>query len=265
MDQKNPYRLEPIPRMRRFSIDAGYMGRRRHIIHGLMEVDVTQARALIRQHKEKTGESLSFTAFIVACLSKAIQSNPHLHAYRDWRNRLVIFEDVNVNVMVEVEMDGRLVPMPRILQSVNRKSLLEIHKEIRHTKGSPQQSAESKFMRWFLYLPAFLRRFFYMIVMRFPQKLRNYSTSVLVTSVGMFGRGGGWGIPFPNFTLTVTVGGIVKKPGVHQDQIAIREYLDLTISVDHDIVDGAPAARFANRFRELLESGYGLESIENPD
>ena len=39
---------------------------------------------------------------------------------------------------------------------------------------------------------------------------------------------------------------------------AIREYLSLTISVDHDLVDGAPAARFTGRLKELIESGYGL-------
>jgi pyruvate/2-oxoglutarate dehydrogenase complex dihydrolipoamide acyltransferase (E2) component len=82
----------------------------------------------------------------------------------------------------------------------------------------------------------------------------------MVTAVGMFGRGGGWGIPVSNFTLTVTVGGIVKKPGVFDGEIAIREYLDLTLSIDHDIVDGAPAARFVQRFRELLESGEELDS-----
>lgn len=41
-------------------------------------------------------------------------------------------------------------------------------------------------------------------------------------------------------------------------QIAIPEYLSLTISVDHDIIDGAPAARFAQRLKDLIESGYGL-------
>jgi pyruvate/2-oxoglutarate dehydrogenase complex dihydrolipoamide acyltransferase (E2) component len=82
----------------------------------------------------------------------------------------------------------------------------------------------------------------------------------------MFGKSGGWGIGFlPVHTLGLTVGGITQKPGLHEGQIEVREYLNLTISFDHDIVDGAPAARFANRFRELLESGYGLESIENPD
>jgi pyruvate/2-oxoglutarate dehydrogenase complex dihydrolipoamide acyltransferase (E2) component len=57
----------------------------------------------------------------------------------------------------------------------------------------------------------------------------------------------------------LTVGGLTQKPGVVDGQIAIREYLDLTISFDHDIVDGAPAARFSQKLKGLIESGYGLE------
>jgi pyruvate/2-oxoglutarate dehydrogenase complex dihydrolipoamide acyltransferase (E2) component len=65
----------------------------------------------------------------------------------------------------------------------------------------------------------------------------------------------------PNFTLTVAVGGIAQKPGVHEGEIAIREYLDLTVSIDHDVVDGAPAARFVQSLRSLLEAGYGLTDL----
>jgi pyruvate/2-oxoglutarate dehydrogenase complex dihydrolipoamide acyltransferase (E2) component len=76
----------------------------------------------------------------------------------------------------------------------------------------------------------------------------------------MFGQSSGWGIGFlPMHTLGLTVGGIAEKPGVIDGQIAIREYLDLTITFDHDIVDGAPAARFAQRFKEMIESGRTLD------
>ena len=51
---------------------------------------------------------------------------------------------------------------------------------------------------------------------------------------------------------------IAEKPGVVNGTIAIRDYLSLTISFDHDIVDGAPAARFTERLKDLIESGYGL-------
>ncbi len=82
-----------------------------------------------------------------------------------------------------------------------------------------------------------------------------------MTAVGMFGGGSGWGIPIPAPTLLVTVGGIGEKPGVVAGQIAVREYLSLTVSFDHEIVDGAPAARFTRRLKELIEQGYGLDDI----
>jgi pyruvate/2-oxoglutarate dehydrogenase complex dihydrolipoamide acyltransferase (E2) component len=75
----------------------------------------------------------------------------------------------------------------------------------------------------------------------------------------MFGKSAGWGVIFlPHHTLGVTVGGLAQKPGVFEGQIAIREYLSLTLSFDHDIVDGAPAARFARDFTALLENPKNL-------
>ena len=63
-----------------------------------------------------------------------------------------------------------------------------------------------------------------------------------------------------NFTLTVTLGGIAEKPGVVDGRIQIQECLYMTLSFDHDIIDGAPAARFTQRLKELIESGYGLNA-----
>jgi pyruvate/2-oxoglutarate dehydrogenase complex dihydrolipoamide acyltransferase (E2) component len=76
----------------------------------------------------------------------------------------------------------------------------------------------------------------------------------------MFGKGAGWGMPITNYTLQITVGGIAEKPWVVDGRIEVREALSLTVSVDHDVVDGAPLARFVQRFKELIESGYGLIS-----
>jgi pyruvate/2-oxoglutarate dehydrogenase complex dihydrolipoamide acyltransferase (E2) component len=58
--------------------------------------------------------------------------------------------------------------------------------------------------------------------------------------------------------ILVIVGGITKKPGVLDDTIQIREYLHITVTVDHAIVDGSPLVRFIGRLTELLESAYGL-------
>lgn len=253
------YEVASFPKMRRFALDAGYFGRRRHIVHALTEVDVTSARQLMRRAKAESGQSLSFTAFVVLCLGKAVESNRVMQAYLNWRKRLVIHHDVNVNVMIELDVDGRKVPLPRVLQAVNRKSYLEIHEEIRRVKARPELIRELRQLRWFLALPAFGRRLFAWVAMRIPQLLRSQSSSVLVTAVGMFGDGGGWGIPFPSFTLTLTLGGISEKPVVREGEIVAREILDLTVSIDHDVVDGAPAARFVGELKSLIEEGYGLD------
>lgn len=234
-------------------------------MHGLIEVDVTDARELIRQYEQASGEKLSFTAFIIHCLGKAVEEHPHLHAYRDWLGRLVIFDDVNVISMVEILTGERRIPIPHVFKDTNHKSLLEIHEEMREVQRRPQATEAARFMPWFLHAPAILRRAFYWMVLRFPSSFRDESSSVIVTAVGMFGQGGGWAITMPNFTLSVAVGGIAAKPGIHLGEIAVREYLDLTVSIDHDIVDGAPAARFVNAFRSLLEASYGLKEFDRRD
>ena len=116
-------------------------------------------------------------------------------------------------------------------------------------------------LRWFARMPGFVRRIFYFAVFHNPFWLRRVFGTVGVTAVGMFGQGGGWGIPFLMHSLEITLGGIARKPGVVQDCITIRDYLNITVSFDHDVIDGAPAARFASTFKELIESGYGLSRL----
>ncbi len=257
------YQTEPIPRSRRFAFDAGYLGRRSHIIHGLLEVDVSKAKEVFRAYEQTTGDKLSFTAFIINCLAEAVQNNPHLHAYRDWHDRLVMFDDVNINAMFEVTMSGKKVPIPHNFKAVNKRSFLELNEELRAIQNEPLQSREVEFMRYFLALPGFLRHLFYRIVIRFPHTLRAYSSPIMVTAVGMFGQGNAWGLPMAHFTTTLTLGTINKKPMVVNDQICIREVLHLTVSINHDIVDGAPATRFVNQLRLLIENAHDLGDFIN--
>jgi pyruvate/2-oxoglutarate dehydrogenase complex dihydrolipoamide acyltransferase (E2) component len=95
-------------------------------------------------------------------------------------------------------------------------------------------------------------------VMRHPHWVKRFGGTVGISSVGMFGPGGGWGIPIAPPTLMVTVGGIATKPRYIDGNLEPRELLDLTISVDHAIVDGAPAARFARRLTNLVQQADGL-------
>jgi pyruvate/2-oxoglutarate dehydrogenase complex dihydrolipoamide acyltransferase (E2) component len=255
------YQTIPFPRIRSLMVDGGRMGRQRHIVHGLLEMDVTLARQAIRTHKARSGEALSFTAFVMACLGRAVEMNKQMHAYRNWRNQLVIFDEVDVNTLFEVEVEGRQLIRPHIIRAVNKKTFREIHEEIRAFQATHETSRESKFIGWFVLLPGFIRRLCLWLLAKNPILLKEYAGTILMTAVGMFGTGGGWGIPVPNHTLQITLGGIAEKPGVVDGRIEIREYLSVTISIDHDIIDGAPAARFAQRLKTLIESGDSLGEL----
>ncbi len=258
------YQTLPYPRSRRLVIDAMRAGSRKHMIHGLVEFDVTRPRALLRAHKERTGESLSFTAFVLHCVGRAVAEDRMVHAVRDWRGRLVLFDDVDVNTIIEIELEDRRFPLAYVVRGVNRRSVRQLHDEIRHVQQNPDRShgeGTFKLMHWYVRLPGFLRGLAYRILPLKPRWFKGVAGTVQVTAVGMFGEGGGWGIPVPLYTLNITLGGIATKPGIVDGRIEPREFLAVTLSFDHVIVDGAPAARFVDRLKGLIEGGQGLEDL----
>ena len=255
------YTVIPFPKVRHVYVDTLHLGQRKHTVHGLIEVDVTQARQFIREHRSRTGETLSFTAFVLTCLGRAIEANKHMHAYRNWRNQLVLFDEVDVTTMFEIEVNGKKLPLAHVIRAVNRRSCRDIHDEIRGLQAERRRDTSlpyARLMALYPLVPAFVRRFLFGLLLKSPHLMKERIGTVILTAVGMFGQGSGWAITQPIYTLGIALGGIGQKPGVVEGRIEIREYLSLTVSFDHDIVDGAPAARFTQRLKELIESGYGL-------
>jgi len=252
-------RIEPFSPRRRGTVDYMRRAGRRSNVHGLVEIDVTEARRRIRAVEEETGEQLSFTAFVVFCLADTIDEQPHIQAYRDWRGRVHHFDDVDVNVLIETTVDGERVGVPHVVRAANRRSLRSIHGEIRAVRKAPETTRQSRWESMALRLPGIVRRQIWRLPQWFPRRWKALAGTVAVTSVGMFGSGGGWGISPTNYTLQLTVGGIVRKPGVVDGEVSPREHLHLTATFDHDVVDGAPAARFVQRLKERIEDAHGLE------
>ena len=251
-------RIEPFPSRRRGTVDYMRTAGRRSNVHGLVEFDVTEARQRIRTVEEETGEQLSFTAFVVCCLARAIDDHPRINAYRDWRGRVHVFDDVDVNVLVETTVDGERIGVPHVVRGANERSLRSIHDEIRTAQASPDPTALSRLETLAFRLPGFVRRLVWRLPQWFPRRWKDTAGTVAVSSVGMFGRGGGWAVSPTNYTLQVTVGGISRKPRLVDGELATREFLDLTVTFDHDVVDGAPAARFVRRLRDLVEDAHGV-------
>lgn len=113
-----------------------------------------------------------------------------------------------------------------------------------------------------VWMPGPLRSLGYRIFMRNPVRKHEMMGTIVVTAVGMFGESGGWPLPIPNMhPLAAAVGGISRRPFYSGEggELQPRAILDLTLMFDHDVVDGAPAARFSARLIELMESAHGLE------
>ncbi|MFC1919789.1 2-oxo acid dehydrogenase subunit E2 [Chloroflexota bacterium] len=253
------YNETSFPKARLPVVDSLKQSRYMDTVHSLMEADVTEARRLIKESRNRTGEPLSFTAFLTYCLSRAVDEHKSVHAYRRG-NKLVIYDEVDICVVVEREISGVRAPIfPHVVKSANTKTLANIHQEIRTAQSSESHTEDrGRLIDLYSWLPGFTRHMMWRIILRSPRWRKRLTGTVGISAIGMFGKGAGWGIPIPTFTMSLTVGGITEKPGVVQGRIEPREYLNLTLSFDHAVVDGAPAARFTQRLKELIEGGHGL-------
>jgi len=255
-------RIERFAPRRRGTVDYMRMAGRRSVVHGLVEVDVTEPRRRLRSIEAETGERRSFTAFLAFCLARAIEDHPDVNAYRDWRGRVHVFDDVDVNVLVEATVDGERIGVPHVLRAADRRSVRSLHDEIRAAQASPDPTSLSRWGRLALRLPGFVRRQVWRLPQLFPRRWKALAGTVAITSVGMFGSGGGWAVSPTNYTVQLTVGGISERPLIVDGEIEPREVLDLTVTFDHDVVDGAAAARFVRRLVERIEDADGLPARE---
>ncbi len=259
MPDRRRVETRSIPASRRWVVKALRAGRRMTPTHGLVQCDITETLA----HLRVSDPPPSVTGFIVAAVAGAAAAHPEVHAYQNWRGRLVIHHHVDVATLVEVATPEGSFPLAHLVRDADTRSLPEISAEIRRIKADPSAGGSGRFFRK---TAPFVSRIpgavalFYRIAAK-SVRMRRMTGTVSVTSVGMFGGGGGFGIGFPTIqTLTVLVGGISRRPWVVDDEIVPRDILDLTVTVDHDVVDGAPAARFVADLRRRLENpSFGVE------
>jgi pyruvate/2-oxoglutarate dehydrogenase complex dihydrolipoamide acyltransferase (E2) component len=241
-------------------------GSRKRSVHALIEVDVTNARKIIHKFKLEGSRDVSFTGWLVKCIAQAVSEHKELNTYRLGKRKTIVFEDVDVPIPIERNIDGEPILMGYVIRKANEKNIDEITREIREIqKENINESTQvlgknlTKFERIILNAPLFIKKFVLLIVRRNGIFKKKHIGTVGVTAIGMKGKFPGWAIPMGGASAAIiVVGGIRKKPGVINDEIKIREYLNLTITVDHDVVDGGPLVRFVERLNELIENAYGL-------
>ncbi|MFP4489499.1 MAG: 2-oxo acid dehydrogenase subunit E2 [Bacteroidales bacterium] len=252
----NDFTAEKYPKIRKATVDLLKAARRKNMIHSFIEVDITEARSALRQLKRESKGFISFTAYIIYCVAKTVENYKHIHAYRDRRNRLIMFDDVDVSTTIERKVDERNEVVAMIVRSANKKSIAAISEGIRQEKNKNTDSAEVyRSIKRYLSIPAFIRRLIFRLLDRSPGQMKKRAGTVMVTSGNMIGRGAGWGLPIASHTLNITIGSIVDRFVIIEGRPESREHLCLTISFDHDIIDGAPAARFTRQFKKIMEEG----------
>jgi pyruvate/2-oxoglutarate dehydrogenase complex dihydrolipoamide acyltransferase (E2) component len=264
-EKTGPYQVVDLSPARRVWLNILELPRPTLSMYGLLEVDVTVARQFIAQHAARTGERLSFTGFLTHCLARAVDENKGVQAYRRGHKQLILFDDVNVGLMVERQIGETRALTGHVIRGANHKTNLEIHHEIRSVQSTPVPPS-TQMPAWFrsaMSLPWPLSRLIKALLgwatRRDPTIPVSMAGTVGVTAVGMFGKGhSGWGLETTRHSLDLVVGSMAWKPAVVEGRIEPREILNLTVVFDHHVIDGAPAARFTRRLVELIESGDGL-------
>ena len=79
-----------------------------------------------------------------------------------------------------------------------------------------------------------------------------------VSNLGSYGIDRFFAIINPPQAAILSVGSIVKKPVVQNDQIVIGQRMTVGLSADHRVVDGAIGAQFLSAFRELIENPLSI-------
>lgn len=258
------YSIHSFPSSRLATLDVCAMGKRKHHIAALLEVDVTLSRQKVKQYKREVGP-LSYTAWLVKVIGHTLSQHPQVAAYLNGKCKAIEFHDVNVSFLIEKELNGQKVPFPLLIEKANELSLEALTRLLSESKALPLnqndvvlQRKSTRLERFYYHLPGFLRRYCWALLLKHPRWVFSKMGNVAITSVGMMGQINGWFIPLSVHPVCIGLGAIIKKPVVVNDQIVIREVMNLTVLLDHDVLDGAPMVRFINQLTKNIEQGILL-------
>lgn len=263
---RDNYRFQNITRSRLATFDIFSVGLSKHHINAMLEFDVTESRQKLRDFRKK-GITISFNAWLIKVIGTVLNMHPEAAAYLFNKKKLIIFSDINVSLLVEKKINDTKVPIPLVIEKVNEKTALEITQEIEQAKRLELQSGDivlkkqSSFSeRVYYHLPGFLRRLFWKLLLKISKAAFKTMGNVAITSVGMMGKINGWFIHKSVHPISFGVGSILRKPVVIENEVKIREILNMTILIDHDVIDGAPMVRFLNDLTNYIETGKEINN-----
>lgn len=269
MVKKTPrdYQIKKMTFLRRLAVEGFDAVPPGHNMMALAEFDITEARKILRGLK-KNGKKVSLFAFVVKSIAQTIDEYKELNSMRSG-NRIIEFNEIDVNAPIELNYDEGKFPHQIVVRNAARKTVEEINHEIDMARKQYQQSGDTgKEDKWILtlmkilfILPKFIRAVILRKLANDPINVKKMSGTTFITSVTTVASG--FAIPYliGQRAISFTIGGIAKKPAAVGQDILIREFLSVTIVFNHDIVDGAPAARFVKRLKRIIENADVLHQL----
>ena len=190
-----------------------------------IEVDMTEAASLRKDRSRGEAISLSAADIIMKACTDSLLKNPRLNTILS-DGKVHYFDQVNMGLAVALN-DGLLVPVIRNAESKSVTQLAAERKDLSERARSSKLKADEL-------------------------TGGTFSLTVLGTVDGFTP------LLYPGQSAILGVGRIAKKPVVVGDEIVIREMATLSLTVDHQVIDGAPASAFLRRVKQLLEHPEGL-------
>lgn len=202
-----------------------------HFTH-VDEVDVTELvkwRSNMKEDAAQYGVKLTYLPFIMKALVATMREFPMFNtSLDDEKHELVQKNYFNIGFAADTK-EGLLVPN---VKNVESKTILQVAKEI---SDLAEKARGGKLG---------------------PDDMRH--GTITVTNIGSVG--GLYATPIINWPEVAIIGvyEIVKKPVVVNDQVVIREMMNITATCDHRVVDGAVAARFLKKLKARLSNPQAL-------
>jgi len=267
---KPSYTLREVPRSRIATFDTAAVALAKHHVSAMLEFDVTESRRKLQQLRRQ-GTLISFNGWLIRVIGSVLNQHREAAGFLLSKRKLIVFDEINISIIVEKKVNGKPVPIPLLIEHVNSKSAAEITAEIDKAKDQSITGTDVVLNRKTHYyenlyynLPGFLRRMIWRVMLKNPRFVFRNMGNAVITSVGMMGKINGWFIQRSIHPISFGVGSILRKPSVIDNEIKIRDILNMTILVDHDVIDGAPMVRLLNELTRSIESGDCIEML-TPD
>ncbi|HMA65459.1 MAG: 2-oxo acid dehydrogenase subunit E2 [Fibrobacterota bacterium] len=232
-------KIVPLSFLRKAVRASASVSKSKNTIHFITEIDITKVFREMENLK-RDGRHISMTTFLAKAFALTVKKHRWMNSFIS-HGKHVFLDDITISILMEREINGVSVPEPMVIHEVDKKTPWEIAHEISIAKNKCNngKSLGDLSDAWYLkFIPGCLLKSFIRMADQNITMGIKYG-KLAITSVGMFSTRPVWIIPHGSATILLSVG-TTSFENIEQE---VRK-LHLTVSFDHDIVDGAPAARF---------------------